>query len=236
MGKVRSQIAVALVCGILGFMLTYQFKMLNKKDLGATSNKSTTDITVEIEQYKKQKEDLEKSINDLQAKIKKYEDSAASSSESTKNLLSELDKTRMLLGETDVKGEGVVIYVNPKLNLMGTNDSGATVTYKDIVYIINELNFAGAEAISVNDIRITPRTGIRNSGNFININEERISPSSRITIRAIGDKNLLMGILNFPDEFSDMKGYADITWDKSDKIEIPKSNKTYTVEFAKPVK
>ncbi len=59
--KKTSQISIALVCAILGFMLSYQFKSIVKqeKTLNITS-KSSEDVTVEIDQYKKEKVELEK--------------------------------------------------------------------------------------------------------------------------------------------------------------------------------
>jgi hypothetical protein len=59
MGKVKAQVSIAIVCGILGFMLAYQFKVLMKQDKTLNlNNKNSTDVTVEIEQYKKQKQQL----------------------------------------------------------------------------------------------------------------------------------------------------------------------------------
>ncbi|MCS4465576.1 hypothetical protein JQ038_03640 [Clostridium botulinum] len=54
--KKTSQISIALVCAILGFMLSYQFKSIVKqeKTLNITS-KSSEDVTVEIDQYKKKR-------------------------------------------------------------------------------------------------------------------------------------------------------------------------------------
>lgn len=240
MGKFKSQISVGIVCIILGFMLVNQFKTLMNRDsaLNLTGNNSS-DITVEIDQYKKEKVALEGKIDELQKKLKNYEDSAASKSASTKNLLDELDKTRISTGETDVKGPGIVIYINPSDKIFGNSLNGNIadkITDKHLVYLVNELRFAGAEAVSINDIRIVSRTGIRTAGNYILINDEKVSPSSRITIEAIGDENLLYSAMSFPEVFSDFKDLADIKFEKKDNISIKKYNKSYKFEYAKPVK
>ncbi|OAA83259.1 DUF881 domain-containing protein [Clostridium ljungdahlii] len=236
MRKVASQISVALVCCILGFMLTYQFRVLMRQDNTLNlNNQNSSDVTVEIEQYKKEKAALETKVNDLQNKVKGYEDAAASKSDSTKNLLDELESSRILMGEVDVKGQGVVIYLNPNSNLFG-NSVNNHITDKDLVYLVNELRFAGAEAISINDIRIVSRTGIRTAGNYILINDEKISPSKRIVIQAIGDKSLLYSAMSFPEVFSDLKAICDVKFEKSDSITIKKYNKPYKFEYAEPVK
>lgn len=237
MRRVKSQVGVAVVCAILGFMVAYQFKVLMKQDkaLLNTNNKNSTDVTVEIEQYKKQKQELETKVDDLQNQVKNYEKAAAGKSDATKNMLKELEDTRILTGTTDVSGQGITIYLTPDSKIFGNNIEDH-ITDKHLVYLVNELRFAGAEAISINDIRVVSRTGIRNAGNYILINDEKISPSRRIVIQAIGDKNLLYSAMSFPEVFSDFKGLSDVKFEKADNIEINKYNKTYKFEYAKPVK
>ncbi|KZL94177.1 DUF881 domain-containing protein [Clostridium magnum] len=237
MRRVKSQVGVAVVCAILGFMVAYQFKVLMKQDkaLLNTNNKNSTDVTVEIEQYKKQKQELETKVDDLQNQVKNYEKAAAGKSDATKNMLKELEDTRILTGTTDVSGQGITIYLTPDSKIFGNNIEDH-ITDKHLVYLVNELRFAGAEAISINDIRVVSRTGIRNAGNYILINDEKISPSRRIVIQAIGDKNLLYSAMSFPEVFSDFKGLSDVKFEKTDNIKINKYNKTYKFEYAKPVK
>jgi uncharacterized protein YlxW (UPF0749 family) len=236
MRKASSQISVAIVCCILGFMVAYQFKMLTRQNTNITLSKNSADITVEIEQYKQQKEELEKKVNEMQNQLKNYENAAAGRSETSKALLKELEDTRILMGSTDVQGEGVVIYLTPDNGFL-SNSNIERITDRHLVYLINELRFAGAEAISINDIRITGNSGIRNSGNYIIVDgDEKISPNSRVAIKAIGDKNLLYSDLSFPEVFADFKGICDVKFEKSDTIKIGKYNKTYKLNFAKPVK
>ena len=166
MRKWGSQISVALVCAILGFMLTYQFKLLHKQETINVNPYNSADITAEIEQYKKEKDNLNNKVNELEGKVKNYEEAAAGRDDATKNLLKELEDTRILTGTTDVQGEGVIIYLTPNSTIFGGGNE-AKITDKHLIYLINELKYAGAEAISINDIRVTGRTGIRISGNSI---------------------------------------------------------------------
>ena len=238
MRKINSQISVGVVCIILGFMLTYQFKVLMKqeKTLNLRSANST-DITLEIEQYKKQKTDLEAKVEELQSKVKSYEEAAAGTSDASKALLKELADSRLLTGLTDVQGPGVIIYLTPDTNLFGNAATGDHITDKHLVYLVNELRFAGAEAISINDIRIVDRTGIRGAGNYILINDDsKVSYAQRIVIKAIGDKSLLYGDLGFPEVFSEFKTICDVKYEKSDNIKIGKYTKTYKFDYAKTVK
>ena len=151
-------------------------------------------------------------------------------------LYKELEETRILTGGTEVEGEGMIIYITPKSNIFGSNSEDQRINDTDLVHIVNELNAADAEAISINDIRLTSRSGIRNAGNAIIINDERISYNKRVTIKAIGKKDILESAISFPGAIpQELSQTCDITMEKSDKIKIPKYNKTYKFEFAKPI-
>lgn len=235
MKKIGSQIVIALVCALLGFMLAYQFKMLSKQDKEINADQNSTEIMAQIESLKNEKSNLMKKVSELQNKNKKYEDAAASRDEITKQIKKELDDTRILSGSVDVHGPGTIVYIDPKSNFLSGNMDFQPINDKDIVDIVNELNSAGAEAVSINDIRLTARTGIRNAGNSILINEIKISPWARITIKAIGDKGLLDAALNFPGAVPVLSGY-DITIQKSDDIKVSMNNKVFKYDYAKPVK
>ena len=80
----------------------------------------------------------------------------------------ELEQTRVNIGKTDVEGEGVVI----RLNDNEDND----IIASDLIELVNELRYAGAEAISINDIRIINSTEIVDLDNFsyISVGEQRL--------------------------------------------------------------
>lgn len=241
MKKIVSQIIVGTVCALLGFMLTYQFKLLSAEEEEFKSgNEYTTsmEITSEIESLKKQKEEIEKKNNELLSQLKKYETAAADQSELTKEIKKQLDDSRILLGTTEVQGPGVIVYLTPKNTAFASGTIGFYATDEELFYIVNELNFAGAEAVSINDKRITSQSGIKSSSNnsTIKINNEDISPKERITIKAIGDKVKLDSALNFPGalDFKNLDAY-EIKIEKSDNIKVPKFSKAYKSDYVKPV-
>lgn len=236
MKKIGSQISVALVCCLLGFMLTYQFRILNQQDkiLNGTPVKNTEDITVSIEQYKKQRDEMSKKVDELQAQLKNYEKAAANKDEVSNEIVKELDDTRILTGSTDVHGKGIIIYITPNDNSFGGSVENQPINDRDLVVIVNELNSAGAEAISINDIRLTSRSGIRNAGNSILINDVKISPYKMVEIKAIGDKATLVGAVDFPGAMPVIAN-CTIKRETSDNIKILKYDKTYKFDYAKPV-
>ena len=236
MKKFRSQMSIGIICILLGFMITYQFKMISKQNSAADSNKISPEIITENEQLKKSKEEMQKKIDELDAKTKTYENAALGRDEQSGVLYKELEESRILTGSTEVQGEGMTIYITPKSNIFGTSLDEQIINDSDLVHIINELNAADAEAISINDIRLTSRSGIRNAGNAIIVNDERIPYNQRVTIKAIGKKDILESALSFQGAIPQLLSQTcDISMEKSDKIKIPKYNKAYSFKFAKSI-
>ncbi|MBU3091517.1 DUF881 domain-containing protein [Clostridium sp. CM028] len=239
MKKFRSQISIGIVCVLLGFMISYQFKMIGKQNSAAVvdTNKNTPEIITENEQLKISKEVMQKKIDDLDAKTAKYEKTNMGDNEKSELLYKELEETRILTGQIEVEGQGIIVYIDPKSDIFGSNtENQQAINDVDLAHIVNELNSVGAEAISINDIRLTTRSGIRNAGNAIIINDERISYSKRVTIKAIGDKTRLEGAIKFPGTISQFLSSAcDVTTNTVDKVVISKYNKVYKFEYARPV-
>lgn len=145
----------------------------------------------------------------------------------------------MNLGLVDVKGPGITITITSKNNIFGSNNSNVTriISEDEIMHIVNTLRYVKAEAISVNDYRVTPQSGIKNSGNWIWVGTAgQIDPNDKIVIKAIGDKQSLKTSINFIGvlEYGALKSY-DIKVDDSDEIIINKTTQSLKSEFVKPV-
>ncbi|MBU3111821.1 DUF881 domain-containing protein [Clostridium lacusfryxellense] len=239
MKKFKSQISIGVICILLGFMITYQFKMINKQNstVVVQPDTNTPEIITENEQLKKSKVDMQKKIDALDAKTKEYENTAGGRDEASKILNKALEETRTLTGETEVEGEGLIIYIDPKSDIFGSiSDDRQSIQDSDLVHIVNELYSGGAEAICINDIRLTVRSGIRTAGNAILINDEKIIPNKRVTIKAIGKSSILYGTIKFPGAIPpDLITACDVTYEELKKVTIPKYNKTYDFEYAKPI-
>ncbi|OOB75369.1 dihydropteridine reductase [Clostridium haemolyticum] len=238
MKKIQSQISVGIVCVLLAFMITYQLKSVMNQNKELDEKKNAAQITLEIEQLKKQKDKLRENIDELQMQIKSYENAASNKSDMTKEIVKKLEDTRILTGSVDVEGEGIIVYITPQKEFFtGNNNVEPIIKDYDIIKIINELNAADAEAISVNDIRITSRTGIRSASNYITINNERIPSTKRITIKAIGNKFNLKKPLEFPggvlDELKQIG--IDVKYEESSNIKIQKNNEILKFQYARPI-
>ena len=236
----RSQIFIALVCALLGFLLTYQFKVLSNKNIGNISGYDQNSIISEVETLRKEKEELSETNSKLSEELKKLEETATKDGDLNKEIKSQLDDARMHLGVVDVKGPGVVLTKTPKTSIFNSNsvDTSRDLGEDEIVHIVNLLWYSGAEAISINDIRITPQTGIKTAGNGIAIGSVgRIYPKEKIVIKAIGDKGRLNVGISFPGslEYLALPNYNNEV-KTEDEIFIEKSTQSLKSEYIKSVK
>jgi uncharacterized protein YlxW (UPF0749 family) len=237
----RSQLFVAIVCGLLGFLLAYQFKVLSNKNIESNiSNYDKNDVISEIETLKKEKEELLTTNSKLSDELKQLEETAAKDGDLGKDIKNQLDNARMHLGVVDVKGPGITLTITPKSTIFGSNpsDSSRDLGEDELVHIVNLLWYSGAEAISINDIRITPQTGIKTAGNGIAIGSTgKVYPKDKITIKAIGEKGRLNVGLSFPGslEYLALPNYNNEIKTEDD-IFIGKSTQSLKSEFIKLVK
>lgn len=230
MNNKGSKILMALVCAALGIMVSYQLK---SSLTTTTETPSSSDLVKQVATLKAKNEELTNKVSEYEDKINEYEESAASESKVVENLKNDLDNAKKLAGLTDVEGPGIEITLTPLTDVL-TNET-VSIRSTDLLDVINELNSAGAEAISINGERFTSRTQIREAGYVLKINDAAFSPTEPFTIKAIGNADTLSGALKLPQGVKDTlaKYSIDMKITGSDNITIPKYSKSLTYEFIK---
>lgn len=217
--NMKFQLSIAFVCLVLGFMLFVQFKTI-KQSVGPVSEYRARELATVVKKLTEEKTALLKIKSDYEAKIGAYENTAANSSSTSKVLKEELDKARILAGLTDVEGPGVTIQIDDGKYAIENNY--AIITHEMLLQVINELNAAGAEAISINKQRIISETEIRQAGIWINVNTVKLAPP--FTIKAIGDPKQLEAALllrgGVKDQFTESGVTVGI--EKTDKVGVEK--------------
>ncbi len=218
---------------MFGFVIITQLNTIGEQSTDKVEGSQSPEILLENEQLKKQKEELEKAVEELEVKAAEYEKEAT---EDTKNqrLLEELNNTRLRAGLTNVEGPGITIYIDPKTSLFTPQVEDDPIQDYELLYIVNELYAAGAEAVSINDIRLIGNSSIRIAGNSIRINGERISQQERIVIKAIGNKTILEGAMGWfiPNR---VKRICEVTSETKDNIKIKKASIPVKYEHIKEV-
>ena len=105
----------------------------------------------------------------------------------------------------------------------------------DILSVINELKNAGAEAIAINNQRLTPNSGIICGGNVIEINGEKVG--APFEIKAIGLPEQLAALSRPGGYLELLKGATvGVELKKSNAITIPKYTGVITYKYAQNIK
>lgn len=239
MRELKSKIAFALVCLMLGIIIAIQFKTVNETvGNGILPTKSAQQLALELKKLKDEKEKLLEELNSLESKVKQYEKNAAEENVYIKNLMKELQKYRMFGGYEPVKGPGIIVIVNdPPIEVQFGDDTSIIVNnYDFLLEIISNLNAAGAEAISVNEQRYTAFTEIVPAGNHLEINGVSYGPP--FIIKAIGEPKILESALRLKGGviwYMENLFNLDVQIKEEKNIEIPRYTRINEFKYAKPI-
>ncbi|WP_427338501.1 DUF881 domain-containing protein [Caloranaerobacter sp. DY30410] len=239
MRELKSKIAFALVCVILGVIIAIQFKTVNETvGSGILPTKSAQQLALELKKLKDEKEKLLEELNSLESKVKQYEKNAAEENVYIKNLMKELQKYRMFGGYEPVKGPGIIVVVNdPPIEVQFGDDTSIIVNnYDFLLEIISNLNAAGAEAISINEQRYTGFTEIVPAGNHLEINGVSYGPP--FIIKAIGEPKILESALRLKGGviwYMENVFNLDVQIKEEKEIEIPRYTRINEFKYAKPI-
>ncbi len=190
MKNYKFQLALALVCVVLGLMISIQFKTV-KTGVGPVSENRARELASQLKKVKEERDTLLTLKNDYEKKIRGYEEQASNGSVSAQMLKNELDDARIIAGLEDVYGPGITVTLDDLKFAETYNYS--LISHEMLLRLVNELNAAGAEAISINDQRIVSTTEIILAGAHININTVEFAPP--FVVKAIGDPKTLEGAI-----------------------------------------
>lgn len=223
-------IILGIVCCILVISIFAQMKTVNEMEnsVGTTlraNSELIDEVLSEQEQYNRLYEQLERAEEMLEVIRTK----ATAGNQEDLEAEAELKENNKLLGLTEVKGEGIIIKLDDNRNIEGDelNLSQYIVHEEDLLQVVNELCNAGAEAISINEHRVTNTTAVRCDGNIIRVNGQVITVP--ITIKAICSKAIYNTLIRPGGYLQLMANQGVIVEiDSSNEILIPKYNGVYT--------
>lgn len=179
-------------------------------------------------------ETLYKELEEREKTLETTRQAAANNSESDLQNEEEIKNNQKLLGLTEISGKGLIIKLDENREVDSNevlNINGYLVHEEDLLYIVNELFNAGADAVSINDQRIVSTTSILCDGNIIRVNGEMIGVP--ITIKAIGYPERLDGALTRPGGYLEVMANDGVivTVERSEDIKISKYNGVYSYEY-----
>lgn len=234
MKKKQIAITLGIMCFLLTVALCIQLKTMNSANSTVSQSLADNELRDEVLRMKERYDNAYADLENAQKELERIRQEATQNDGEAEAKEQELKENNMLLGNTDVTGEGVeVILADADTTNTNLNASLQIIHYDDIQIVVNELKNAGAEAIEVNGQRIVNTTAITCEGNIIKINGEKIG--SPFTIKAIGSQNLLYGALeragSYLDQIRDGGNTAQVT--KVDNITISKYTGVTSYEYLK---
>ena len=199
MNKKQIAITLGIMCFILTVAICIQLKTIENTTTTISQSLKENGLRDEVLRWKERYDNVYEELNQSLKELEEVRKQATQNDTKSSAKQEEIKNNNMLLGLSEVKGEGLQIVIAD--NNTGTlkNESEAldlssqVVHYDDLIEVINALNNAGAEAISINGQRIIQTTAITCEGNVIKINGQKVS--SPFTIKAISSQGLLYGSL-----------------------------------------
>lgn len=223
-------VVVFIVCIVLVAVMLMQFRTVEQTDITEIENMRESELREALVDWKTKYEEVNTQLTDVNEKIAEYQKTINGNEESSKLVDEELKESNLLVGKTDVYGPGVIV------TLTDTDDFQYIA--EDLMDLVNELRYAGAEAISINGIRVLANTDIVDLFDYscIGINLQRVQ--SPYIVKAIGDKDYISSVLNlkgsgFIDRYTKLGRSVSI--EEENKVQIPKSNSDFNIEYMQEV-
>ena len=187
------QIYLAITFILLGIMISTQIQTQNRL-MSDLSLQSTSDLSIMLKNLTDKRWQLSEEIDEAESNLIHSQDDYKDDSELMSRIDSELERLQLINGTIGATGSGISITVQG--NLLSS----------DLVLLINELWAASAEAVTINDFRVTPTSGI----SYIETLDKtyltcdgNVLHEPIITIKAIGNGPVLEKSLTMPGGIAD---------------------------------
>ena len=224
--RVVAAITLGIVCFVLTIAIFVQIKTTNNSNSTVAQTMEENDLRDQVLRMKEKYDNIYAELQNATKKLEQVRENATKDDSEAKAKQEELRLNNMLLCQSDMTGEGVIITLkdgttNNSDVLSSLTATDVIVHNSDLLQIVNDLKNAGAEAISINGERIVQTSSITCEGIIIKINNKKLG--SPYVIKAIGSAATLETSLSIPD------GYLDIMKNDGVIVDIKKSD-ALTVE------
>jgi uncharacterized protein YlxW (UPF0749 family) len=179
MNRPRSQIALATIALLLGFLVVVQ---LRAQTAGTgLEAQSSQDLTLLIANLSTRNDTLRSELADLQRQVDTMRAARARGETSIGQLRTDVERIRLWAGLEPATGPGVRITVRGAVPAVGIAD------------LVNELRNVGAEVVAVGDVRLVAQTVVGGPPGALSIDNTALGRP--VTITAIGNPPALTGAL-----------------------------------------
>jgi len=205
--KVKGKhVIYSLILLIVGFLLSYSYHYTTKEDklerYSMSEWEKKDQLRDEILQVQNENKALFERLKQLQAEVREFEKAEAENENTVKELVEELENLRMVTGAVKVKGPGVVVSLRDASYIPDEDNPNHYIVHEEhLQEVINELVVSGAEAISINNQRISFNSYILCIGPVVEV--DGVQYNAPFKIAAIGDPDKLYSALNLKGNVKD---------------------------------
>jgi uncharacterized protein YlxW (UPF0749 family) len=175
----RPRWAMTVVALLLGVLVVGQLRSQAAKP--GLSDLSAQELTLVIANVNTRNDQLRSEVAALERQIAALTEAHDRGESALGQLRADLTTLEAWAGLTAVAGPGISVRLSGEIDGQGVDD------------LINELRNAGAEAISVEDVRVVPGTVVFGSAGQLSVDNQALPGS--FEIRAIGSPQILTGSL-----------------------------------------
>lgn len=177
---------------LLGILISTQIQTQHRL-MSDLSMQTTSDLSIMLKNLTDKRWQLSEAIDEAEDNLITYQNDYQNDAELIDRINNELNRLQLINGTAKVHGSGIQITVSG--NMLAS----------DLIVILNELWAAGAEAVAVNDYRITATTGINyvDAQNKTYLTCDGAIIQDPIKIRAIGNSKILEKSLTMPGGIAD---------------------------------
>lgn len=240
MNKIKASIVIGISCMLLVIGIVVQLNTIESTNMTVGQEFNESNLRDEVLKAKEKYDNTTKELENAEKELAKVRESATANNSELIQTEEQIKLNNNLLGLTKLEGQGVEVTLKddpnatPESMTVFEDISNHIVHYFDVLYVVNELKNAGAEAISVNGQRIVNTTSITCVGNVIKVNDEKVG--SPFVIKAIGFPEMLASSLTKGGGYLQyINGYVVTEVKKVDKVEIPKYTGVLQSKYMKTV-
>lgn len=217
-----ARFSLALIAFVIGLALVAQFRSQARPT--ELTSLPVAELSTRIQTLSDANGQLRTALAEQRSLLAEYQAAGAQGSSALDVSREELRRIRAYSGLAPVEGQGVILRVSGALDAIALND------------LVNELRNAGAEALAVDETRLTARSVVVEGSRTLEIDGAPIGWT--FTLGAIGDPDGLVAALQRPGGIvAQLEQFvsATITIAQTDTLRLPATAADLVPEAATPV-
>jgi uncharacterized protein YlxW (UPF0749 family) len=214
-------VSVAFILFIVGLALVAQFRSQSRPT--ELTSLPVAELSTRIETLADANAQLRSALAEQRGLLAEYRATGAQGSSALDVSREELRRIRAYSGLAPVEGQGIILRVSGALDAIAVND------------LVNELRNAGAEALAIDETRLTARSVVSQGASALEV--DGVGFDRTFTLAAIGDPDGLVAALQRPGGIvAQLEQFvsATIAVTQTDTLRLPATTISLEPEAAAP--